>query len=163
MGLRLVGLWIPIPASPSLGFLCKFASHSEASWPHSVGTVATVSTGLIFFSLSIREKPWRKNPKEVLWLALAGVTHHPRKPVTAVAVYCRLPQPHTWELELKKFISHGFGGQISKGTVLAGSVSSGASLCGCVPTWPYCCACISVVSSYKRSVLLDQAPTLDLI
>ena len=83
VGLRLVRL--------CLGFLHKFASHSEASWPHDVGTGATASTELVFFSLSIRGKhcyllvTMRKKPKELLrpaWLASLAI----RRPVTAVVV-----------------------------------------------------------------------------
>lgn len=88
--------------------------------------------------------------------------HSPSETSDCCSCLHRLPQPHTRGLELKKFISHGFGGQISKGTVLAKSVSSGASLCGCVPIG-LIAVCASLSLLIKRSVLLDQAPTLDLI
>ena len=63
MGLRLVRL--------CLGFLHKFASHSEATWPHDVGTGATASTELIFLVFQSEKTTYllvtmRKKPKEVL-------------------------------------------------------------------------------------------------
>lgn len=42
------------------------------------------------------------------------------KPVTAVVV-CMGCHNHTRGLELKKFLSHGFGGQMSKVKVLTGN------------------------------------------
>ena len=76
------------------------------------------------------------------------------------SVWVDIAQHHRLVAYRQKFISHGFGGQISKGTVLAGSVSSAAALCGCVPTWPYCCGCISVVSSYKDISPTGSGPNL---
>lgn len=94
-------------------------------------------------------------------IGLAGVTHHPETSDCCSCLH-RLPQPHTWGLELKKFISHGFGGQISKehgvGQFLLGLLSVAVSPCGLIAVRA---SLLSLL--IKESVLLDQAPTLDLI
>lgn len=88
---------------------------------------------------------------------LAGITRHPQTSDCRSCLH-GLPQPHTRGLQLKNFISHGFGGQMSKVRVLAESVPPGAALCGCVPTWPYCCACISCCLLRHQSYWIRPQP-----